>query len=80
MAQRDQEKSKRTPARAVAQRDAMANLEDRLLNVERERDRLLHELDSMRMRVAALEESRRQASSRIDWIIDSLHSLIDKDA
>jgi len=60
--------------------DASANLESRLREAERERDRLKLELEASRARVAALEESRQQAANRIDWIIDSLHSLIDKDA
>ncbi len=84
MAQREREKVRRTAARsaraaAPVQDAAVDGLESRLRDTERERDRLRLELEAARARVTALEESRRQAASRIDWIIDSLHSLIDKD-
>ncbi len=83
MAQREREKVRRTAARsaraAAPVQDAADGLESRLRDAERERDRLRLELEAARARVTALEESRRQAASRIDWIIDSLHNLIDKD-
>jgi hypothetical protein len=47
--------------------------------LERERDALKSELEAARARIASLEESRRQAANRIDWVIDALHGLIDKD-
>ena len=45
--------------------------------LEAERDRLLAELTAAKKRIAALEVARDQVLNRIDWVIDSLHSLTD---
>ena len=81
MAQRDREKSRRAAARPgeAAAPDASPRLEARVKLLERERDALKSELEAARARIASLEESRRQAANRIDWVIDALHGLIDKD-
>jgi hypothetical protein len=82
MAQREREKSKRVPARPketpAGYGDAMQRLETRARAAERERDSLRAELEAARARIAVLEESRSQVASRIDWIIDSLSSVMDK--
>lgn len=87
MAQRDKEKSvRRTPAAAAvrgkdaAPSDTAHRLDAKLKALEQERDTLKAELEAARVRIAALDQSRRQAADRIEWIIDSLTGLIDKDA
>jgi len=47
--------------------------------LERERDSLKAELEVARARIAELEQQRELVVNRIDWIIDSLHSLIEDD-
>ena len=37
--------------------------------------RLTRELDAAQARIATLEQAREQVLNRIDWVIDSLHSL-----
>ncbi len=68
------------PAAVAGEPVASHRADPRLKALERERDDLRAELEQARARIAALEESRRQVASRIDWVIDSLHGLIDKDA
>lgn len=89
MAQRDREKSAKrvTPAAALRSKDAAAapaaaehRLEAKIKALEKERDGLKAELEAARLRIAALDQSRRQAADRIEWIIDSLNGLVDKDA
>lgn len=84
MAQRETQKASRSAPRqadaASGMADAVQRLEARATALERERDRLKTELEAAQSRIAVLEESRRQAANRIDWVIDSLHSLVDKDA
>ena len=43
--------------------------------LQAERDQLAAELKAAKARIAALEEARDQVLNRIDWVIDSLHSL-----
>ncbi|MGE0023310.1 MAG: DUF4164 family protein [Hyphomicrobium sp.] len=54
-------------------------VEARLKAVEQERDTLKSELDAARQRIAALEESRSLVASRIDWVIESLSGVVDRD-
>jgi len=49
----------------------------RVVKLESERDRLLADLEKAESRIRALEEGRDQVLNRIDWVIDSLRSLID---
>lgn len=46
--------------------------------VEAERDALKRELEAARARIAELERAREQVLNRIDWVIDSLHNLIEE--
>lgn len=46
--------------------------------VEAERDALRAELEVARARIAELERAREQVLNRIDWVIDSLHNLIEE--
>ncbi len=75
MAERAASKAKR-----ASQRDSVAPDRggDRTALV-RERDVLKAELEAAKARIAALEQQRDQIVNRIDWIIDSLHSLIEDD-
>ena len=50
----------------------------RIEPLEAERDRLKAELLAAQARIKALEQAREQALNRIDWVIDSLHNLIDE--
>ena len=45
--------------------------------LERERDALRAELEVAQARIAELEKAREQVLNRIDWVIDSLHNLIE---
>lgn len=49
----------------------------RIAKLESERDRLRGELEKAEIRIRALEEGRDQVLNRIDWVIDSLKSLIE---
>jgi uncharacterized coiled-coil DUF342 family protein len=80
MAQRAQQKSKPGSARqkpAASPAAGGRELEDRLKALERERDELKASLEAARGRITALEESRSQIANRIDWVIDSLQTLVE---
>ena len=47
----------------------------RVAGLEAERDRLAAELAAAKAHIATLEAARDQVLNRIDWVIDSLHSL-----
>lgn len=55
-----------------------ATLEARIQALEAERDRLLAELKAAQTRIGDLERTREQVVNRIDWVIDSLHSLAEE--
>lgn len=69
---------KGAPARAAKGKPAAAAPRDRLRELEAECADLRSELAAAATRLAALEAQRKQLLDRIDWAIDSLHSLIDK--
>ncbi len=50
----------------------------RVIRLESERDRLQAALEKAESRVRELEESREQVVNRIDWVIDSLRSLVEE--
>lgn len=77
MAQREQEKAKRTAARP---KDGTAAIADTVQRLEARAKALEAELEVARARIAHLESNRNQVANRIDWVIDSLHNLIDKSA
>jgi chromosome segregation ATPase len=52
----------------------------RVKALERERDRLKTQLAEAEARIARLEESRAEAVNRIDWVIDSLHNVLENGA
>ena len=81
MAQREQNKAKRVTVRASAvNAQAVANgdaLEGRLRALEAERDRLTSELEAARAEIQRLEQARADIANRIDWVIDSLHNILE---
>jgi len=46
-----------------------------IARLERERDALKAELETARARIAELERQRSDALNRVEWVIDSLHTL-----
>ncbi len=87
MAQKASDKAKRTvvrtpkPGEAASANPSRASApSDRIAELEAERDRLKAELAAAKERIARLEESRAQVVNRIDWVIDSLHTLIEDEA
>jgi len=83
MAERARGKSKR-PRRTTAARAPVSDSAERpavyIKTLERERDRLKAQLQEAQERLARLEESRTEAVNRIDWVIDSLHNVLEKGA
>jgi len=49
----------------------------RIKTLETERDRLKAELVEAVGRIERLEESRTEAVNRIDWVLDSLHNVLE---
>ena len=47
-------------------------------DIRAERDQLKADLALARKRIAELEAQRAALADRIDWVIDSLHSLLDE--
>jgi hypothetical protein len=58
----------------------MTDASQRLAMVEAERDRLQASLDAAEARIAELEKTRALVVNRIDWLIDSLGTAIEKRA
>ncbi|HEY7670067.1 MAG TPA: DUF4164 family protein [Hyphomicrobium sp.] len=52
----------------------------RIKALEAERDRLKSELTEAVARIGRLEESRTEAVNRIDWVLDSLHNVLETGA
>jgi uncharacterized coiled-coil DUF342 family protein len=52
----------------------------RIKALEAERDRLKGDLTEAEERIGRLEESRNEAVNRIDWVIDSLHNVLESGA
>jgi phage shock protein A len=50
----------------------------RLAELEAECERLRSELTQAQERLAQLERQREVLVNRIDWVIDSLHSMLDE--
>lgn len=82
MAERVPRKGKRPAPRRAGERpsagsDAAERLAQRIKSLERERDRLKAQLAEANGRVAQLEQRRAEAVNRIDWVIDSLHNVLE---
>lgn len=52
----------------------------RIKVLEAERDRLKADLVEAVERIGRLEESRSEAVNRIDWVLDSLHNVLETGA
>lgn len=83
MAERVQAKAKKSVAgkpgvRPTGSRAGPAFARDQVTELEAECQRLKAELALTAQRVEALEAQRKQLLDRIDWAIDSLHSLVGK--
>ena len=79
MAERVTRKGKRPAARrAVAAFDSADRQGQRIKSLERER--LKTQLAEANERIAALEQRRAEAVNRIDWVIDSLHNVLENGA
>jgi hypothetical protein len=52
----------------------------RIKTLEAERDRLKSDLVEAEERIGRLEESRTEAVNRIDWVLDSLHNVLETGA
>ncbi len=83
MAQRERKKGKRAAAGRQAAAPAQpASVEARFKAAVRECEQLRSELERAKARIAALEvleEQRLQLVNRIDWVIDSLHNVLEGD-
>jgi len=75
-------KSKRPVARKAAGQSDLASaverLEGRISALQAERDGLVAELKAARARVGELEALQKDTVNRIDWVIDSLHNLVEE--
>jgi uncharacterized coiled-coil DUF342 family protein len=86
MAERAARKSKRPASRRSTEAAANGTTEgagrqtQRIKALERERDKLKNQLKEAEERIKRLEESRTEAVNRIDWVIDSLHNVLDSGA
>jgi len=74
--------TKRASARKDLPLSAVAAAEpaQRLAVVEAERDRLKARLDEAEARLSELEKSRTTVVNRIDWLIDTLGTALEKRA
>lgn len=70
-----QAKTSRGTSAALAQ--ALERLEAKVKTLQSEKDALRKELAASKSRVKQLEEANTQAVNRIDWVIDSLHNLLE---
>lgn len=81
MAERVTRKSKRPAARRAGERPAALDSADRqgqrIKSLERECERLKAQLAEANERIAAFEQRRAEAVNRIDWVIDSLHNVLE---
>ncbi len=85
MAERTQVKSKRPTQRRRSENRAAASQTvdrgaQRIKTLEKECERLEAQLADAEARIARLEASRAEAVNRIDWVLDSLHNVLDNSA
>lgn len=82
MATRETQKTKRAaPRKAAAKSElsgAVKRLEAKIKSLQVERDKLNSELKSAHLRIAELEAAHKDAVNRIDWVIDSLHNIVEE--
>ncbi|MBU1213301.1 MAG: DUF4164 family protein [Alphaproteobacteria bacterium] len=75
-------KSKQGAARKSAAKSdlssAVERLEAKIVALQAERDTLNSELKAARVRIGELEAAHKDAVNRIDWVIDSLHNILEE--
>lgn len=59
---------------------AVERLEGKVKALQDERDALKEQLKTARTRISELEVAQTDAVNRIDWVIDSLHNLLEEGA
>ena len=57
---------------------ALERLETKVMGLQQERDALASELETVRAKMRQLEEAQTDAVNRIDWVIDSLHNILEE--
>ncbi len=82
MAERVSRKGKRPAPRRASERagaafDSADRQGQRIKLLERECERLKAQLSEASERIAALEQRRAEAVNRIDWVLDSLHNVLE---
>ena len=58
------------------QREAL-ELEGQCTELRAERDELKQQLAAANARIRALEDTQKDVINRIDWVLDSIHNLVD---
>ena len=76
-AKRPAPKKKAGPAQLAA---SVERLEGKLKALQDERDKLKSDLKVALTRVGELEATQTDAVNRIDWVIDSLHNILEDKA
>lgn len=56
----------------------LATPAERIRQLETERDQLRAQLENALARISQLEQGRDLVRNRIDWVIDSLHNLLEE--
>ena len=79
MAERVTRKGKRPAARRAAAPtfDSADRQGQRIKSLERECERLKAQLSEANERIAALDQRRAEAVTRIDWVLDLLHNVLE---
>ncbi len=57
---------------------AIERLEAEVRSLRSERDNLAKQLEAARAQISELESMQTDAINRIDWVIDSLHNLVEQ--
>lgn len=76
-AKRPAPKKKAGPAQLAA---SVERLEGKLKALQDERDKLKSDLKVALTRIGELEATQTDAVNRIDWVIDSLHNIVEDKA
>jgi len=78
-AQRSTKAAPRSPPASTrtTKRPAPVAVDKRYAKIEQERDKLKAELAAAKSRISELERQREDVINRIDWVIDSLHNVLE---
>lgn len=81
MAKKDQQTTKRAaaskPRRPTKPMVDLEQLEREVMALKKERDDLRGELMAAKQRIGELEALNEEAVNRIEWVLDSLHTLLE---